>query len=110
MVWFKSRSVDTDKQDKLYTRWEQDYNLADIPVLGLFDEYLEMGKILTCKRNRGSYMSAHVLLNLLNELGKRDKMRGLPSILSLFRNELNKFDNTRARMLDSIYHMTLRLL
>ena len=30
-------------------------------------------------------MSAHVLLNLLNELGKRDKMRGLPSILSLFR-------------------------
>ena len=26
---------------------------------------------------RGSYMSAHVLLNLLNELGKRDKMRGL---------------------------------
>ena len=33
-------------------------------------------------------MSAHVLLNLLNKLGKRDKMRGLPSILSLFRNEL----------------------
>ena len=29
-------------------------------------------------------MSAHVLLNLFNELGKRDKMRGLPSILSLF--------------------------
>ena len=51
-------------------------------------------------------MSAHVLLNLLNELGKRDKMRGLPSILSLFRNEFNKFNNTRARMSDSIYHMT----
>ena len=34
------------------------------------------------------------------------KMRGLPSILSLFRNEFNKFNNTRARMLDSIYHMT----
>ena len=51
-------------------------------------------------------MSAHVLLNLLNELGKRDKMRGLPSILSLFRNEFNKFNNTWARMLDSIYHMT----
>ena len=55
-------------------------------------------------------MSAHVLLNLLNELGKRDKMRGLLSILSLFRNKFNKFNNTRARMLDSIYHMTLRLL
>ena len=51
-------------------------------------------------------MSAHVLLNLLNELRKRDKMRGLPSILYLFRNEFNKFNNTRARMLDSIYHMT----
>ena len=51
-------------------------------------------------------MSAHVLLILLNELGKRDKMRGLPSILSFFRNEFNKFNNTRARMLDSIYHMT----
>ena len=51
-------------------------------------------------------MSAHVLLNLLSELGKKDKMRGLPSILSLFRNEFNKFNNTRARMLDSIYRMT----
>ena len=39
-------------------------------------------------------MSAHVLLNLLNELGNRDKMRGLPSILSLFRNEFNKFNKT----------------
>ena len=51
-------------------------------------------------------MSAHVLLNLSNELGKRDKMRGLPSILSFIRNEFNKFNNTGARMLDSIYHMT----
>ena len=54
-------------------------------------------------------MSANILLNLLSELEKRDKMRDLPSILSLFRNEFNKFNNTRARMLDSIYHMTLRL-
>ena len=51
-------------------------------------------------------MSAHVLLNLLNELRKRDKMRGLPSILSLFRNEFNKFNKTGAQMLDSIHHMT----
>ena len=33
-------------------------------------------------------MSAHVILNLLKELGKRDKMCGLPS------NEFNKFNNT----------------
>ena len=51
-------------------------------------------------------MSAHVLLNLLNELGKGDKMRGLLSILSLFRNEFNKFNSAGAQMLDSIYHMT----
>ena len=44
-------------------------------------------------------MSAHVLLNLLNELRKRDKMRGLL-----------KLNNTGVRMLDSIYHMTLRIL
>ena len=45
-------------------------------------------------------MSNHVLLNLLSELVRRDKMkmRGLPSILSLFRNEFNKFNNTKARM------------
>ena len=55
-------------------------------------------------------MRAHVLLNLLNELGKRDKIRGLPSILSLFRNEFKKSNNTKARMLDSIYYMALRLL
>ena len=42
-------------------------------------------------------MSANVLLNLLNELGKRDKMRGL--LLPIF-----------VKMLDSIYHMPLRLL
>ena len=54
-------------------------------------------------------MSAHILLNLLNELGKRDKMRGLPSISSLFRNEFNKFNNTRARMLDSIYGIKITL-
>ena len=55
-------------------------------------------------------MSAHVLLNLLCEWEERDKMLGLPSILFLFRNVLNKLNNTRARMLDSNYHMTLRLL
>ena len=44
-----------------------------------------------------------ILLNLLNNLGKRDK------ILSLFHNEFDKFNYTGARMLDSIYHMTLKL-
>ena len=55
-------------------------------------------------------MSAHVLLNLLNELGKSDKMRGLLSILLLFFNQFNKFNNTGERMLDSSYHMTFKLI
>ena len=37
-------------------------------------------------------MSAHVFLCLLSELEKSDKMRGF-----------NKFNNTRARMIDSIF-------
>ena len=46
------------------------------------------------KLHRGSNISAHDLLNLLNKLV----------------NKFNKFNNARTRMLDSIYHMTLRLL
>ena len=36
-------------------------------------------------------MSAHVLLNLLNKLRKRDKMRGLLSFLSLFSTSFYDF-------------------
>ena len=43
-------------------------------------------------------MSAHVLLNLLNELGKMKRPEALPSILSTFPDEFNKFNNTGARM------------
>ena len=55
-------------------------------------------------------MSAHVLLNLLHKLRKRDKMQVLPSILFHFCNKFDKFDNTRAQMLYSFNHMALRLL
>ena len=48
-------------------------------------------------------MSTRMLLNLFSELRNSAKMRG-----SLFRNNFDKFNNTRARMLDSIYHMKLR--
>ena len=40
---------------------------------------------------------------------KEKKNGGLTSILSLFRNLFNKFNKTGARMLDSVYHMTLKL-
>ena len=52
------------------------------------------------------YMNAQVLLNLLIKWRKRDKMRGLPSILSLFRNEFDKLNDTGAWIFNSIYHMT----
>ena len=46
-------------------------------------------------------MSDHVLLSKLNDFVKRHKIRGL---------SCNKFNITRARVLGSFYHMTLRLL
>ena len=56
------------------------------PLVADIEDFIECS---FCCRYRGSYMGAHVLLNLLNELKKRAKMRGLLSILSLFLNEFN---------------------
>ena len=87
-------------------------NANDNALIKMFESHIgkfSKGFINNIDTYRGSYMIAHVLLILLNELGKRDKMRGSPSSLSLFCNEFNKFNNTLARMLDSIYHMTLKL-
>lgn len=33
-----------ETEENLYTRWEQDYDLNAVPLMGLFDEYLEMGE------------------------------------------------------------------
>ena len=41
-------------------------------------------------------MSVHVLLFLLNKLGKNFKMHSLPSILSLFLNRFNTFNSREA--------------
>ena len=64
--------------------------------------------IESLKRHRGAYMSACVLLNLLNELGKKIRCEAVPSILTVFPNEFNKVNNTGTRMQDCIYHMTLK--
>ena len=50
----------------------------------------------------------HVLLNLLDDLGKKIRCEALPSILSVFPNEFNKFNNTGAGTQDYIYYMTLK--
>ena len=52
-------------------------------------------------------MSAHVLLNLLKELGKKIRCEAVSNILSVF-PEFNKFNNAGARMQDSVYHITLK--
>ena len=54
-------------------------------------------------------MSACVLSNLLNKLRKKIRNDTLLSILLVFPNEFNKFNNTGAWVIDSIYHMTLKL-
>ena len=54
-------------------------------------------------------MSDHVLLNLLDQLGKSDKCKACQAFYHFFPNEFNKFNNTRAQMLDCTYHMTLKL-
>ena len=53
-------------------------------------------------------MSAHVLLNYQTSWGKEIKCEAC-RVLPLFRNEYIKFNNARARMLDSTYHVTKRL-
>ena len=50
-------------------------------------------------------MSAHVLLNLSNELRKTDKMRGLPSILSRFRIKVSKGAKIKNRY-NQVPHLT----
>ena len=58
--------------------------------------------------HRGSYMSTHVLLNLLNELGgKKIRSEALPSMLSIPPNKFNKFSNAQARMQVSVCHLIL---
>ena len=48
-------------------------------------------------------------IEVIKRAVKRDEMRGLSRILSIFRDTLDKFNNT-ARLLGSIYCKTLKLL
>ena len=48
--------------------------------------------------NKGSYMSANIFFNILNELRKKYKWRGLPSIFIVF--FLQRLNYTGALMLD----------
>ena len=54
-------------------------------------------------------MSAHVLLNLLNEFGEKRWNVRLAEHFIAFSQRVKKFNNTGARMLDYIYQMILIL-
>ena len=47
MNWFRQRKSVKKVQGEgsVYTLWEQDLDLTEQPPLGLFDEYLEMGRM-----------------------------------------------------------------
>ena len=51
-----------------------------------------------------SYQRLQCELNLLNELGEKIRCEPVLSILFVFTNEFNKFNNTGG----SIYHLTLK--
>ena len=46
-----------------------------------------------------------MFIESIKRIRESDKMRGLLGIFLIFCNEFNKFNNTRARLLDSIYHI-----
>ena len=54
-------------------------------------------------------MSAHILLNLSTDLGKKIKCEACRAFYLLFATSFVKFNDTRARILDSFYHMTFKL-
>ena len=54
-------------------------------------------------------MNAHVLLKVLNKVRKRENTRFAEHFI-FFGNKFNKINNRGVRMLDSIYHMTLKNL
>ena len=58
--------------------------------------------------NRGSYMSAHVLLNLLNELRKRDKMRGCQAFYLFFATSSQSIQKCKSRNVR--FYTTLSIL
>ena len=54
------------------------------------------------------FLHEHII-EFIKRVGEKDKMRGFVKHLIGFPTTgFNKFNNTRARMQDSIYHMTLK--
>ena len=63
----KQRTLIDKGNNNNWQNWKRQLQITELYMV-LEENTLE-------KRHRGSYMNAHVLLNLLNKLAKRDKMR-----------------------------------
>ena len=59
---YRSKKEETD--DNLYMRWEQDKDLSVMPDLGLFDEYLEMGKRFFSELHRHTFGFSDIALKV----------------------------------------------
>ena len=68
-----------------------------------FNVHTWYGKYFTFVCFQCADTHVHVLLNLLNKLRQKDKMRGLQSILSPFHNKFNQFINTGAQIYVGFY-------
>ena len=53
-------------------------------------------------------MSAHVLLNLLNKLGNRDKMRGLPRVFSICLTVKASFHNVSRKSVNHLWFIDFK--
>lgn len=60
MNWWGSRKA-RRHPESLYSRWEQDHDLQGFGQLGLFYEYLEMGKYLERRRPRPELVHGAVI-------------------------------------------------
>ena len=49
------------------------------------------------------------IIEFIKRVGENISCEALPSMWSVFLNEFNKFNNTGARMQDSVYHMALQV-
>lgn len=63
MNWWGSRKA-RRHPESLYSRWEQDHDLQGFGQLGLFYEYLEMGKYVERRRSKTELVSLTLLLFL----------------------------------------------
>lgn len=60
MNWWGSRKA-RGHPESLYSRWEQDHDLQGFGQLGLFYEYLEMGKYSGSRRSRAELIHRAVI-------------------------------------------------